>query len=200
MLFASFMAVTTGMMAQDTQTVEIHLDPAATTVQWTLKSLPHNVHGTFKLKGGDIVVNPDTGLAQGEVLIDATSGTSGNAGRDAKWQKEVLESATYPAIIFHPNKIEGLKAADGTQQVKASGTMTLHGQDHAIELTLAVQVKGHDVTMTTHFMVPYVQWGLKQASSGLIRYDKQVAINVTAKGELVKQKATPSASPAADSQ
>jgi polyisoprenoid-binding protein YceI len=180
--------------------MEIRLDPASTTIHWTLNSLLHKARGSFTLKGGDLAINPKTGLAQGEILVDATSGTSGDAARDAKWQKEILDSTTYPGILFHPNKIEGLKVVDGMQQVQASGALTLRGQDHPVELTLSVQVNGEDVVVTTHFMVPYVQWGLKQATSGIIRYDKQIAIDMTAKGELETGKGSPAGRPAPDSQ
>lgn len=196
----AFFAFSTGLQAQEAPTIAIHLDPDATTIHWTLNSLLHKARGTFKLKGGDIVTNAKTGLAQGEILVDGTTESSGDANRDAKWQKEVLDSATYPAIIFHPNKVEGLKDVEGMQQVKASGTMTLRGQDHPVEFTLAVEVKGKDVTMNTHFMVPYAAWGLTPPSAGMMHYDKQAAIDVTAKGQLTKGKAVPAAAPAADSQ
>jgi polyisoprenoid-binding protein YceI len=186
--------------AQTTPTVTIHLDPDTSTVRWTLKSFVKNAHGTFKLKGGDVVANPKTGVAQGEILIDATSGSSGDSRRDAKWQREVLDSGTFPAIIFHPTQMEGLKAGDGTQQVKAIGTMTLHGQDHPVELMLTVVTRGSDVNVTTHYVIPYVQWGLRDASAGLIHYDKQVAVDIEAKGQLKKGRTTPPAVPAPDSQ
>ncbi len=182
------------------KTITIHLDPDATTVRFTLKSLLHNARGTFKLKGGDIVTNPATGLAQGEVLIDAGSASTGDSGRDARWQKEILDSTTYPAIIFHPVKVEGLKTGDGTQQVKANGTLTLKGQDHPIEMTLSVTTAGKDVTLSTHFNIPYVQWGLKEASAGMMRYDKQVEMNIEGKGVLKNETARSSGPPAADAQ
>ncbi len=168
-------------------TMEIQLDGRATTVRWTLKSLFHTARGTFHLQSGDVVANLKTGLAQGEVTVDAASGSSGpgaggNAARDARWQKDMLQSATYPAILFHPAKIEGLKAGEGEQEATASGVMTLQGHDHAIEMRLHVVVKGQKVTIASHFTVPYAEWGVKQPSAGLGRYDKQVTIDVEATG------------------
>ena len=181
-------------------TVTIHLDPEATTIRFTLKSLLHSARGTFKLKGGDVVTNPATGLAQGEVLIDAASVSTGDAGRDEKWRKDILGSTTYPAIIFHPTKIEGMKAAKTAQQLKASGTLTVRGQDHPVDMILTMTADGKNVTLSTHFVVPYVQWGLQQASAGIVRYDKQIVLDVDAKGFLKNETAVPSAPPAADSQ
>ena len=181
-------------------TVAMQFDPAATTIRFTLKSLLHNVQGTFKLKGGDVVTNPADGLAQGEVLIDAGSASTGDTSRDAKWQKEILDSTSYPAIIFHPVQVEGFKPGQGTQQAKVSGTLTLKGQDHPIEMTLTIMTSGRDVTVSTRFTIPYVQWGLKEATAGMMHYDKQVEINVVAKGVLKSDTAVPSAPPPSDSQ
>ena len=64
----------------------------------------HTTHGTFKLKSGELFFNPETGIAQGEILVDATTGESGNADRDQRMQNEVLESNRYPAIFYHPPK------------------------------------------------------------------------------------------------
>ena len=147
-----------------------------------------------------MVTNPTTGVAQGEVLIDAASASSGDAERDAKWNKDILDSTTYPAIIFHPVKVEGLKSGEGTQQVKASGTLTLKGQDRPVEMTFTVKTSGKEVTLSTHFSIPYGQWGLKQPSAGLVRYGKQVEVDVAAKGSLKNETAVRSAPPASDSQ
>ena len=82
------------------------LDPAQTEIHWKLSGL-HTVHGTFKLKSGEFLFNPKTGLAEGEILVDATTGESGNAARDKRMQDEVLESNRYPAIFYHPTEIKG---------------------------------------------------------------------------------------------
>ena len=72
------------------------------------------VHGTFKLKSGEFLFNPKTGMAEGEILVDATTGESGNAARDKRMQDEVLESNRYPAIFYHPTEIKGpFKAGEG---------------------------------------------------------------------------------------
>ncbi len=49
------------------------VDPAQSTVHWTLGSSLHTVHGTFALKRGSLQVHPVPGKASGEIVVDAAS-------------------------------------------------------------------------------------------------------------------------------
>ncbi len=164
--------------------LKVELDPAQTRIDWKLDGL-HTTHGTFKLKSGELFFNPATGVAEGEILVDATTGESGNADRDKRMHDEVLESNRYPAIFFHPSHVKGeFRQVGGTQQLVGQGTFTIHGADHPLELPLTVQVTGSTITATTKFTVPYVEWGMKNPSRFIFRISKQVNIEVTAKGSI----------------
>jgi polyisoprenoid-binding protein YceI len=164
--------------------MKVVLDPAQTEIRWKLSGL-HSVHGTFKLKSGEFLFNPKTGLAEGEILVDATTGESGNATRDKRMQDEVLESNRYPAIFYHPTEIKGpFKVGEGTQDLIGKGTFNIHGADHPLELPLKVQISADTVTATSRFTVPYVDWGMKNPSKFLLRVGKQVEIEVSAKGTI----------------
>jgi YceI-like domain len=169
------------------QGLKVVLDPAQTEIHWTLSGGLHTTHGTFKLKSGELFFNPATGVAEGEILVDATTGESGNADRDKRMQNEVLESNRYPAIFFHPSQIKGaFEAGEATQDLVGVGTFNIHGEDHPLELPLKVRVSAGVVTATTHFAVPYVAWGMKNPSRFLLKVSKQVEIEVTAKGALTQ--------------
>jgi polyisoprenoid-binding protein YceI len=185
---ASFVAALVVLIGQPAQAqnrgMKVVLDPAQTEIHWKLSGL-HTVHGTFKLKSGEFLFNPKTGLAEGEILVDATSGESGDAARDKRMQNEVLESNRYPAIFYHPTEIKGpFKAGEGPQQLTGEGTFNIHGADHPLELPLKVQITADTVTATTRFTVPYVEWGMKNPSRLLLRVGKQVEIEVSAKGTI----------------
>jgi polyisoprenoid-binding protein YceI len=185
---ASFIAALVILIGQQAPAqnrgMKVVLDPAQTEIRWKLSGL-HSVHGTFKLKSGEFLFNPKTGLAEGEILVDATTGESGNTARDKRMQDEVLESNRYPAIFYHPTEIKGpFKAGEGTQDLTGEGTFNIHGADHPLELPLKVQISGDTVTATTRFTVPYVEWGMKNPSKFLLRVGKQVEIEVTAKGTI----------------
>lgn len=165
-----------------TSTVSIHLDPARTTVQFSAGSI-RRIHGTFQLKGGVFAIDNDSGVAQGEILVDAESEKSNDAKLDGKIQKETLESAKYPGIVFHPEKVSGtLPDTDGEHPLKVQGTMTIHGADHPFTIDAVAVTHGDSVVMTSTFDIPYVQWGMKDASSFFMR-DRNIRIRVESHGK-----------------
>jgi len=137
------------------------------------------VHGTFKLKSGNIRIDPKTGAASGQIVVDATSAESGNRSRDSKMHKDVLESARYPEIIFSPRHVSGNVPAQGSANLQVTGAFRIHGSDHDMTLSLPVQVEGTRATATAKFEVPYEAWGMKNPSSLFLRVDKKVEIEVS---------------------
>ncbi len=163
--------------------------PLQTTVTFTLGDMVHNVHGTFALKRGKILYNPASGEISGEVVVDATSGHTGIGMRDRKMHKEVLESATYPDIIFRPDRVDGKVGMNGTSNVQVHGIFTIHGGDHEMTIPIQVDLAQDHWTATGHFVVPYTKWGIKNPSTFVLRVSESVAINVHASG---KNQQTPS--------
>jgi polyisoprenoid-binding protein YceI len=161
----------------------IQLDPAATTVEFTLGATMHTVHGTFKLKTGQVSFDPDTGKASGEIVVDAASADTDNASRDKKMHSDVLESAKFQEILFKPAHVTGSVARTGKSQVQISGVFRLHGQEHPANLDMSV-VSDPDGTVraSTKFPVPYVQWGLKNPSTFLLHVSDTVDLQVNATG------------------
>lgn len=163
----------------------VTLDPAATKVEFTLGATLHTVHGTFKLKSGQIRFDPSTGKASGSIVVDATSANTDNSGRDSKMHKEILESAKFPDIVFTPNQVKGSIAPTGTSQVEVSGTMRLHGADHDMTLSMSVEPEAEgQLKAETNFPVPYVKWGLKNPSNFFLRVSDTVNVEVHAAGRI----------------
>ncbi len=162
------------------QEMVLELDPARTQVQFTLADVLHTVHGSFKLKHGAIRYDPATGRISGDVVVDAASGDSGNAARDRRMHKNILESQRYPEIVFTPDRVEGAVAAPGISQVRVHGMFCIHGAAHEITLPVQVQMAKGQMTATTHFTVPYAQWGMKNPSTLFLRVSDKVDIDITA--------------------
>ena len=146
----------------------------------------HNTHGTFRLKQGHISFDPRTGAASGEVVVDATSGESADSARDRHMHKEVLESAKYPEIRFVPERVDGKFAPQGTSSLRISGTFEVHGGKHAISVPAEVKIDGKQVSGTVHFEIPYVEWGMKNPSTFILRVDKEVKIELEAAGQITQ--------------
>ncbi|MFN7995826.1 MAG: YceI family protein [Bryobacteraceae bacterium] len=174
-LFLGISAVAAPVSSQETR---LELDPARTTVKFTLADVLHTVRGDFKLKHGSLFFDPMTGKMGGDLVVDATSGNSGSEGRDRRMHKNILESERYPEIVFSPDRVEGSVAFQGNSQVRVHGIFKIHGVGHEMTVPVQVQMNNGQATVSAHFVVPYVQWGMKNPSTLFLRVSDKVDIDV----------------------
>ena len=167
------------------QEIRIELDPAKTTVEFTLDATLHTVHGHFKLKNGSMTFDPATGTAKGAITVDATSGDTGNSGRDHKMHKDVLESARHPDITFTPQRVIGKVELPGNSKVDVEGVLRVHGADHPTTLSFVVDVTDNkEVNATTQFAIPYQKWGMKNPSTFFLHVKDEVQLQIAAVGKI----------------
>lgn len=175
------------------QEAVVRFDPSNTTINFILGATMHTVHGTFKLKRGEIHVDLVTGKASGAIVVDATSGDSGDSSRDHKMHTEIIESAKYPEIVFSPSQLNAqpghtLKESleqKGTTHVRADGIFRLHGQDHDVTLDLDVQNEGNGrIDISSAFPIPYIKWGLKNPNTFILRVSDTVQLEIHASGQI----------------
>jgi polyisoprenoid-binding protein YceI len=185
-LLVAFAALATLVLAPASRAQEsiVQLDPAQAKIEFSLDGNFHTVHGKFALRSSTIRFDASSGKISGAIVVDATSGDSGNGGRDKKMHREILESVKFPEIVFTPMKMTGAVAAEGTSKVEVSGQFRLHGQDHDVTLPIDVMTDGGKLQMTTHIEIPYVKWGLKNPSNFLLRVSDKVAIDIEATGRV----------------
>lgn len=164
--------------------IVLELDPAQSTVHWTLGTTLHTVHGTFAFKKGSVQLDPATGKASGEIAVYATSGDSGNDSRDKKMHKEVLESGRYPEIIFRPDRFEGKLAQEGPSTLQVHGTFLLYGVEHEMTVSAQGELAGDYWTGRVKFSVPFIDWGLKNPSNFFLKVNHTVDLDVVLKGKL----------------
>ena len=98
--------------------------------------------------------------------------------------KEILLSQQYPETTFIPLRIEGQVAPQGESQVEIQGVIRLDGKDHETAWTTHVQLAGDQLTATANFVIPYVEWGLKNPSTFILRVDDKVDIDIHALGRV----------------
>jgi polyisoprenoid-binding protein YceI len=175
------------------QDTAFQLDPAQTSVKFTLGDVLHTVRGTFHLKRGALQLQPASGKISGEIIVDASSGESGSGMRDRKMHKEVLESSRYSEIAFRPDRIEGSVATEGKSSIRIHGMFSIHGVDHEITVPAEVDMAPDHWTATVHFTIPYAKWGMKNPSTLFLRVNDSVEIDLFAAGNVVKSAAISSA-------
>ena len=156
----------------------LEFDPGQTKVEFTLGATLHTVHGSFQFKRGDLRFDPATGQAEGELVVDTASGATGSDSRDANMHKNILESSRYPEIVFRPDRVEGKVAPEGASKVQLHGTFRMHGADHEMTVPVDVEAAGGKYTATARFQVPYVKWGMKNASTFILRVSDKVDLTV----------------------
>jgi hypothetical protein len=164
--------------------IVLSVDPAKSTVHWSVESSLHTVHGTFHVKRGTLSVDPATGKASGEIVVDATSGESGNDSRDRRMHKEILESGQYSEVVFRPDHADGTVIPQGNSSVKLHGIFSLHGADHELNVPTQATVTGGQWKGTAAFEVPYIAWGLKNPSNFLLKVKPVVDVQLDLAGSV----------------
>jgi polyisoprenoid-binding protein YceI len=112
--------------------------------------------------------DPARGKAGGEIAGFLASGESGNNSRDACMHNEILETAKYAEAVFRPSQVEGT-VRPGPSDVKLNGVFTIHGRDHELTAQVHAELVGDRLRTTSKLDVPYGQWGVKDASTFLLK-------------------------------
>jgi polyisoprenoid-binding protein YceI len=167
----------------------VDLDTNKTQVTFVLKDVLHTVHGMFQIKQGYVSLNPD-GAMSGNIVVDAASGNSGSSARDKKMTRDILQAQQYPEIRFVPSNEVGPIQTAGQSDIQVSGMFFIHGQSHKITIPMRVQVSETDVAAKGAFDVPYVQWGMKNPSTFLLKVNESVQIEVNALGHIRRPTST----------
>lgn len=190
-VLAFLIAIVSAVSAQQStlQQSTLQIDPAKTTVKFTLDAALHSVHGTFQARQSTLQLDPASGHVSGEIVVDAKSGESGNGMRDRKMHKDVLESESYPEISFRPDRFEGTVAAGAKSSVKVHGMFRIHGVDREIEVPAEVEMSADHWSTAVHFTVPYAKWGMKNPSTLFLRVSDSVQIDLDMAGTLVQHSA-----------
>ncbi len=162
------------------------VNPDASGVNMTLNTTHEVVNGTFHVQSGSIEFDRGAARMSGSVVVLAGSGKTGNDSRDKKMYREILEVEQYATISYEPKTYAGAIAASGDSSLQVTGIFTLLGAHHEITVPMLVHLDGTNATAKAHFVVPYVQWGLKNPSFLVWKADNEVAIDLNLVGTLSK--------------
>jgi hypothetical protein len=162
------------------------VNPDASAVKITLNTTHEIVNGAFHVQSGSIEFDRGTHKMTGSVVVLAGSGKTGNDSRDKKMNKDILKVEQYATVSFEPKTYSGDLAPSGDSTIQVTGIFTLLGTPHEIAIPILVHLEGTTATAKAHFVVPYVQWGLKNPSFLIWKADDDVAIDLSLAGRLSK--------------
>ena len=92
--------------------------------------------------------------------------------------KDILKVEKFATVSFEPKTYTGDIAPSGDSTIQVTGIFTLLGTPHQITIPILVHLEGTTATAKAHFVVPYIQWGLKDPSFMFWKADKDVAIDL----------------------
>ncbi len=181
-MFALVVLLAPDAMAQQQTFVA---NPDTSEVKMTLKTTHEVVNGSFHIQSGSLEFDRGTGKMSGSVVVLAGSGKTGNGSRDKKMHKDILEVEQHATVSFEPESYAGAIAPSGDSTIQVTGILTLLGTPHEITIPILVRIEGTTATAKAHFVVPYIQWGLKDPSFLFWKADKDVAIDIFLPGRLL---------------
>ena len=162
------------------------VNPDSSEVKMTLNTTHEVVHGAFHVQSGRIEFDRATAKLSGSVVVLASSGKTGNDSRDHKMTKDILQVEKYATVSFEPSTYTGAIAPSGDSNLQVTGIFTLLGTPHQITIPMMVHLEGVNATAKAHFVVPYIQWGLKNPSFLFWKADNDVAIDLNLAGTISK--------------
>jgi hypothetical protein len=160
------------------------VNPDASEVKMTLNTTHEVVNGTFHIKSGSIEFDRGASRISGSVVVLAGSGKTGNDSRDKKMNKDILKVDQYTTVSFAPKTYTGTIASSGDSTIQVSGAFTLLGNPHDMTIPMQIHMDRSKATARAHFIIPYVQWGLKNPSFMFWKAENDVAIDLNLVGQV----------------
>jgi hypothetical protein len=160
------------------------VNPDASEVKMTLNTTHEVVNGIFHIQSGAIEFDHSALKMSGSVAVLAGSGKTGNDSRDKKMNKDILKVDQYTTVSFAPKTYTGTIAPSGDSTIQVSGVFTLLGNPHDLTIPMQIHMDGSKATARAQFVVPYVQWGLKNPSFLFWKAENDVAIDLNLVGQV----------------
>ncbi|SNS81838.1 Polyisoprenoid-binding protein YceI [Granulicella rosea] len=158
--------------------------PDASEVRIRLNTTHEVVNGTFHVQSGSIDFDSAASRISGLVTVAAGSGKTGNESRDKKMKKDILKVEQFAAVSFAPKAYAGRIAVSGDSTIQVTGVFTLLGTPHDLTIPMQIHIDGSKATAKGQFVVPYVQWGLKNPSFLIWKAENDVGVELNLVGDI----------------
>jgi polyisoprenoid-binding protein YceI len=160
------------------------VNPDGSEIKMTLNTTHEVVNGKFHIQSGSIELDRSNRKMSGSVAVLAGSGKTGNDSRDKKMNKDILKVDQYATVSFAPKTYTGTISLSGDSTIQVSGVFTLLGNPHDLTIPMQIHLDGSKATARAQFVVPYVQWGLKNPSFMFWKAENDVAIDLNLVGQI----------------
>ena len=160
------------------------VDPDASEVKIKLNTTHEVVNGTFHVQSGSINFDRSASQISGMVIVAAGSGKTGNDSRDKKMNKDILKVDQFATVSFAPKAYTGTIAASGDSTIQVTGVFTLLSAPHDLTIPMQIHIDGSKATAKGQFVVPYVQWGLKNPSFLIWKAENNVGVELNLVGNV----------------
>ena len=160
------------------------VNPDASEVKIKLNTTHEVVNGTFHVQSGSIEFDRRATKISGIVVVLAGSGKTGNDSRDKKMNKDILKVDKYTTVSFAPKTYTGTIPSSGDSTIQVSGVFTLLGTPHDLTVPMQIHIDGTKTIAKAQFVVPYVQWGVKNPSFLIWKAENDVAIDLNLVGTI----------------
>ncbi|PSQ96065.1 MAG: YceI family protein [Bacteroidetes bacterium SW_9_63_38] len=165
-LFSVLLAVLGGAGPAPAQPVRGVVDSTASVIHYTGTAPLHEWTGTSRQVEGRFALDPDRPDSSRAVIrVPVASFDSGNDRRD-RGMRDVTEAETYPYVTFRGTAfapaVWGRGASGYRGSWAVSGTLTFHGQTHALADTVRVELAADSVRVRARFPVSLTQFGVER--------------------------------------
>ena len=160
------------------------VNPDASEVKIKLNTTHEVVNGNFHVQSGSVEFDRSATRISGTIVVASGSGKTGNDSRDKKMNKDILKVDQYTTVSFSPKAYKGTILASGDSTIQVSGVFMLLGTPHDLTIPMQIHIDGSKAIAKAQFVVPYVQWGLKNPSFLIWKAENDVAIDLTLVGNI----------------
>jgi polyisoprenoid-binding protein YceI len=138
-----------------------------------LSSFGHNPTIAIRDFSGEAEVNPEeiersslklTILAASLTVRDDISDKD-RSEIERSMQQEVLESSSYPEIVYECSNLSAAKAGEGQYSVTLNGDLTMHGSTQSQPVAARVALSGDSLRAFGSFTIRQTDYGLKLFSA-----------------------------------
>jgi polyisoprenoid-binding protein YceI len=132
----------------------------------------HNPTIAIRDFSGDAEVNPEDPARSSLKLTIKTSSLSVKddiSDKDKReiervMQQEILETSTYPEIVYECSSVEAIKTGEGQYTVTLNGDLTMHGVTHAQPISARMTLSDDSMRAFGAFSILQTDYDLKLAS------------------------------------